>query len=237
MSSVKQIQSVRNGCALVEAIAAQQPIGVSELARVTGIDKSAVHRLAVTLHDAGWLDRADDGRWRVAGELGRLVRAAAADTLVASTRRRLEQLRDDTGETVMLVAIEQAKLIVLDVADSPHNLRITAPIGSELPLLHSSASRVIAAHLPAEELSVLRRALPGLDDDRSLATVRRRGWAINDREIVEDARVAGAAVLSREGYPLAALIVCAPASRVSLTRLNEMGALAATAAARRVSPH
>jgi IclR family acetate operon transcriptional repressor len=229
VSSVKEIRSVHHACAVMAAIAGHQPVGVSELGRLTGIDKSAVHRLAVTLHRAGWLEPTDDGRWRVAAELIRLVRLPASDTLVASMHRRLEQLRDDTGETVMLVAIEQAKLIVLDVVDSRHNLRITAPVGSELPLLHSSASRAIAAHLPADELGALRRAHPRFDDDQTLAAVRRRGWALNDREIVEEARVVGAPVLNRDGYPLAAVIVCAPASRVGLTRSNEIGQLAANA--------
>jgi len=229
MSSVKEIRSVHNACAVIEAIAGHQPVGVSELARLTGIDKSAVHRLAVTLHHAGWLDQADEGSWRISADLVRVVRHAATDALVARMRRRLEQLRDETGETVMLVAIEQSKLVVLDVADSRHNLRITAPVGSELPLLHSSASRAIAAHLPEDELAALRRAHPRFDDDQTLAAVRRRGWAINDREIVEEARVAGAPVLADDGHPLAAVIVCAPTSRVSLTRLNEIGRLVATA--------
>ena len=236
MSSVKEIQSVRHACAVIEAIAAGQPVGVSELARVTGIDKSAVHRLAVTLHHAGWLDRADDGRWRVSADLVRLSRHAATDTLVAGMHRRLEQLRDDTGETVMLVAIEAAKLVVLDVVDSRHNLRITAPVGSVLPLLHSSASRAIAAHLPVDELEALRRAHPRFDDDETLNAVRRRGWATNDREIVDEARVVGAPVLTPDGYPLAAVIICAPASRVSLTRINEMGQLASKAVQQRGTP-
>jgi IclR family acetate operon transcriptional repressor len=235
MSSVKEISSVRNGCMLIEAIAPRQPVGVSDLARVTGIDKSAVHRLAVTLHRAGWLDQTEDGRWCVAAQLGRRLRNAATATLVASLHGALQRLRDDTGETVMLVVIEQARLIVLDVEDSRHNLRITAPVGSELPLLHSSAARAIAAYLPSDELAALRRAHPGLDNDQALAAVRRRGWAINDREIVDDARVVGAPVLSPDGYPLAAVIICAPVSRISLSRLNEMGPLVAKAATRQAA--
>src|SRR5262245_5388931 len=73
VSSVKEIRSVRNACALVEAVAERQPLGVSDLARLTGIEKSAAHRLAVTLHSAGWLDPTGDGRWQIAAGLGRLT--------------------------------------------------------------------------------------------------------------------------------------------------------------------
>ena len=231
MSSVKEIQSVHNACALLEAIVERQPVGVSDLARATAIEKSAVHRLAVTLHRAGWLDQTEDGRWQIAPALGRLVRRGATDTLTSTVRPFMEKLRDHSGETVMLVAIEHGRLLVLDVVDSRHNLRITAPVNSELPLLHSSAVRAIAAHLPPDELAALRGAHPGIDDDQTLDAVRRRGWAMNDREIVADVRVVGAPILTSDGYPLAAIIVCGPTSRVTTTRMKQIGELVAEAAA------
>jgi len=230
MSTVKEIQSVRNACALLEAIAERQPLGVSELARTTGIDKSAAHRLAVTLHAAGWLGRTDDGRWRIAPGFARLARRAGAASLAAELRPRMEALRDQTGETVMFVAIEDARLRVRDVVESRHALRIAAPVGAELPLIRSSAARAIAAHLPPDELAALRRAHPSLDDDAALARVRRRGFALNDREIVSDARVVGAPVLSADGHPLGALIVCGPTSRISTARMRQLGPAVARAA-------
>ena len=232
-SSVKEIRSVRNACTLLELIAERQPLGVSELARLTDIDKSAVHRLAVTLHGARWLERAQDGRWQIAPALARLTRGAATASLVAEMRPVMERLRDDTDETVMLVALEDARLRVREVCESRQALRISAPVGSELPLIHSSAARAIAAHLPADELAALRRVHPALDDDSALARVRRRGFAVNDREIVPDARVVGAPVLSPDGYPLAALIVSGPTSRISKTRMTQLARLVGRAVADR----
>jgi IclR family acetate operon transcriptional repressor len=229
VSSVKEIRSVRNACALVEAVAERQPSGVSELARATGIEKSAAHRLAVTLHRAGWLDQTRDGRWQIAAALGQLTRRAATAALAATMRPRMEALRDRTGETVMLVAIDHGRLIVHEVVESRHALRISAPVGSELPLLRSSAARAIAAHLPPEELAALRRSHPSFDNDQALAATRRRGWAMNDREIVADARVVGAPILAVDGYPLAALIVCGPASRITQALMRRYGELVAKA--------
>jgi len=236
VSSVKEIQSVHNACALVEALAERQPLGVSELARLTGIEKSAAHRIAVTLNRAGWIDATGDGRWQIAPALGRLARGAATAALTAAMRPRMETLRDQTGETVMLVAIEHARLMVHEVVESRHALRITAPVGSELPLLRSSAARAIAAHLPSEELAALRRSHPAFDSDQALANVRRRGWAVNDREIVADARVVGAPILAPDGHPLAALIVCGPASRITPARMKHYGGLVAKAANARPTP-
>lgn len=229
MSSVKENQSVRNACALLEAIAAEQPIGVSDLARRTGIDKSAAHRLAVTLHRAGWLHQTAEGRWRIAPALAVRLAAASADSLVDVVGPAVRELRDATGETAMLVAIERDRLVVVDVADSRHALRISAPVGSEIPIRHSSALRAIAAFSSAAERERLR-AIDADLDDAQLAEIRRRGWAINDREIIAEARVVGAPVLGPGQRPLAALIVCAPASRIDVEAMHVIGRRVARAA-------
>jgi DNA-binding IclR family transcriptional regulator len=52
---------------------------------------------------------------------------------------------------------------------------------------------------------------------------------MNDREIVSDARVVGAPIQDRQGYPLAAPIVCGPTSRISATRMKWHGELVAQA--------
>jgi len=227
MTTVKEINSVRNACALLEAVAERQPVGVSDLARTTGIDKSAAHRLAVTLHAAGWLDKAGDGRWRLAPQLVRLAVGAGGRSLATSMRPVIEQLRDDTGETVILVAVEHDRLLVLDVAESRHALRVSPP-GPYLPLRHSSAARAVAAYLPREEVQALREIDASLDD-RTLDEVRRTGWAINDGEIVTDTRVVGTAVRGADGLPLAAVIIAAPTSRMSLHEMQQIGEhLAAT---------
>src|SRR5262249_3964736 len=111
MSSVKEIQSVRNACRVLEAIARTQPVGVSEVARSSGIDKSAAHRLAITLHAAGWLDRTEDGRWRIAPTLISMIRESGTVSLLDSVRPLLEAARDDTGETAMLVIPEAGRLM------------------------------------------------------------------------------------------------------------------------------
>lgn len=197
---------------------------------MTGIDKSAAHRIAVTLHAAGWLRPTPEGAWVLSPTVSQRLHAGGERALVAAARPRLEALRDHTGETAMLVRVEHGRLLVLDAVDSHHVLRITAPPGAELPIAHSSAAQAIAAHLPLDELGALRRYVPGLDE-RTLSAVRRRGWAMNDRAIVLDARAVGAAVLSDAGLPVAAIIVCAPTSRVTLAQMRTIGARVAESAA------
>jgi IclR family transcriptional regulator, acetate operon repressor len=226
MSSVKEIQSVRNACQVLEAIAHTQPVGVSDLARAVGIDKSAVHRLAITLHAAGWLDRTGDGRWAIAPALISMVRETAIKSLVGSVRPLLEDARDHTGETAMLVVPEGGRLMIVDVVESRHNLRVSATVGSEMPARRSSALRVLAAYLPTDQLVTWRRIDPELTDSE-LEAVRGRGWAINDGEVIPETGAVGAALRRADGRPVASFVLCGPSSRFNRERLPELGSVVA----------
>lgn len=231
MSSVKEIQSVRNACTVVEMVAERQPVGVSELARATGLDKSTVQRLVVTLHRAGWLVPAPGSttRWQLVVDLLHLTRNAGTAALVARTRPVLDTLRDATGESVLLALFVHGQLTVHDVAESRAAVRMSAQLGSQLPIERSASGRVVAAHLGGQELADLRRSHPGIDGDRALAAIRRRGWAASDQEVSDEVRSVGAPLLDGAGRPLGAVVVSGPVHRVSQVQMRRYGALVAAA--------
>jgi IclR family transcriptional regulator, acetate operon repressor len=238
MSTVKEIQAVRNACTVVDAIAARQPVGVSELARATGLDKSGVHRIAVTLHRAGWVRPAGGTttRWELSPAFARLARDGGGSSLVAGVRPAMQRLRDETGETVLLAVLEGDRLVVREAVESREAVRLTMAAGSELPVPGSAAARAIAAHLPPTDLARLRSAHPGFDDDRALAAMRRRGWGANDREVHEGVRAVAAPLVAGDGHPLGALVVCGPTSRVTPAVMRAHGRLAAEVATTAVTP-
>lgn len=232
MSTVKQVRAVTNACRVLEVLSEHQPTGVSEIARRSEVDKSAVQRILVTLQDAGWVtqDPRTAPRWQVAGALTALARRILPGSFVDVARPTLEQLRDETDETVLVAAFEDDQLVVLDVVESRQAVRLSTAAGTALPVVTSAAGRAIAAHLRPDDLRRLRTGHPGLDDDL-LDRVRRRGWAENDGEVDDSARTVGAAVLDPSGIPVAALVVCAPAFRLPSSSLSALGERCARAAA------
>jgi len=229
MSSVKEVRSVANACRVIEAIADRQPVGVSELAQLTGIDKSAVHRLAITLHAAGWLDRRANGRWGISASLSTLLRDATRTSLVDAVDPLLERGRAATGETAMAVVPEGTRLRIVAVAESRQNLRVTATPGVEMPARDSSALRAIAPYLDAERLAAWRAVDPGLTDEL-LDAVRTRGWSYNDAELIPESRAVGVALRSPDGEPVAAFVICGPSTRFGRAQLDEYGPLVAALA-------
>ncbi|MCU0274219.1 MAG: helix-turn-helix domain-containing protein [Acidimicrobiales bacterium] len=230
MSTVKEIQSVRNACTVVEAIARTQPIGVSDLARTTGIDKSAAHRLAVTLHAAGWLDRAAGSRWALSPVLAARLGRAGLGALLEGALPLLHEARSRTGETAMLVVPHGQRLVIVRVVESEQNLRVSSAEGAEMPARSSSALRALAAHLDDDQLDAWREIDPDLSD-AMLGSVREHGYAVNDAEVLPDTRAVGAALVGADG-PVAVVVVTGPTTRFGREQIPVAGAVVAELAAR-----
>lgn len=144
----------------------------------------------------------------------------------------MEKLRDESGETVILVSRGDGRLMVSAAVESRQLIRLAPAVGFVLPFEGSSAAAAIAAHLPPAERRRLQSEHPALGD-RMLEEVRRRGWAANDEEVAEGVGAVAAAVLGVDGYPVAALAVCGPSSRVGRDDMPRLGPMV-TDAARRV---
>src|ERR1700731_2307057 len=95
----------------MEEMAAHQPVGVSELARLLDLSKTTVHRSLMTLRDAGWIQPADHGRalWSLSVRAlvvgGRAVDSHSGLRSIAVPV--MEELRRATEETIHLLVRER----------------------------------------------------------------------------------------------------------------------------------
>ena len=146
---VKPNQSVETAMRVLEAVADEQPAGVSALARLLDLDKNATQRALVSLGHAGWIRQAadDPGAWELTSRSLK-VGHRFAPTLVQRARPRLEALHEATGETVVMMAREGDRMVAVDSVESSQPLRLSVPIGMDVPLQRSGA---VDAFLPADE--------------------------------------------------------------------------------------
>ncbi len=224
--AVKTIQSVQNALGVLEALAAEQPIGVSALARTTDLDKAAVQRILLTLGESGWIRQLDNGEWTVTSKALQ-VGTHYTSGLREIAHPHLVQLQKDTDETVVLFAREGATMVVLDSIDSSQPLRMTVPVGMVVPIVQSAA---FDAFLEPAERSTLPEIRPA-PSAATLATVRRTGYFLID-ELYPNAIAAGAPVRNGRGAPIATITVVAPKVRVTRAAAKHLGRLAvATASA------
>ena len=197
----------------------------------TGLSRATVHRLAVALEVHRLLARDREGRWRLGP---RLAETDAGDALLERAAGVLARLRDATGESAQLYRRQGERRVCVAAAERGSGLRDTVPVGSSLPMTAGSAAQVLLAWSPEDPLVRAAAFTP-----RTLAEVRRRGWAHSVAERESGVASVSAPVRNRDGRVLAAVSVSGPLERLTRSpgRLHaDAVTAAATELARTESP-
>jgi IclR family acetate operon transcriptional repressor len=232
--AVKRSQSASRVLSIFELVAAHQPIGVSALAKLSGDDRSAAQRAVLTLADAGWIRLAPDPpvRWELSAHIFTL---ASLPDSISQLRQRarptLEQLRQQTGETVFLAVPDATRFVVVEALESPQALRMSSRVGMVIEPRHSSTGRAMLPYL-AEAVQAAMLGHPPTEADRAefTATIA-RGYGLSAGDIMPGATNLAAPIFGTNGEPVAALAVSGPSERLTPQRHDEVGALVAHAAA------
>jgi IclR family acetate operon transcriptional repressor len=222
------MRSVRTTFHILDAVADNQPIGLSELARHLDLPKSTVQRSLATLADLGWIrpEGRDLTRWTL-GEKVRILSEKVDDVgaLREAALPILGQLNTDTLETIHLVVLESRTVRLIERLDSKHPLRLVQPIGTRSPLHATSTGKAVLAHLPEAEIEAYIAAglapvtASTITDPEALRAelkgIRERGYAIADEELTEGTMSVAACIRPAVGArPLGALSISGPAVRL-----------------------
>jgi DNA-binding IclR family transcriptional regulator len=189
---------------------------LADLTARTGLSRATAHRLAVALEVHGLLARDSAGRWLVGPLVGRL---AGQDRLAERAEAVLARLRDVTGESAQLYRRRGDERVCVAAAERGSGLRDTVPVGAVLPMTAGSAAQVLLAF--AAEPPRAGAAF----SERTLAEVRRRGWAQSVAEREAGVASVSAPVLGSDGGVVAAISVSGPIERLG----RQPGRLHATA--------
>ncbi|HEX4376587.1 MAG TPA: helix-turn-helix domain-containing protein, partial [Steroidobacteraceae bacterium] len=114
--AVKRSRSASRSLMVLEAIASQQPISISAIARTLEEDRSAVQRAVMTLADQGWIRITTEPpvRWELSARLFAIAHLPySSSDLRERARRLLVELRDQTGETAFLAIPDVTHFIVI----------------------------------------------------------------------------------------------------------------------------
>jgi DNA-binding IclR family transcriptional regulator len=211
------------------ACVAEQPRTLAELVEATALPRATAHRLAVALEVHRLLARDADGRFVLGARVADLA-AALPDPLVTAAGPVLAWIRDECGESAQLYRRDGAERVCVAAAERTHGLRTTVPIGSRLPLTAGSGAQVICAWSDRASLAdvVAEAEFP----ERSLAEVRRRGWAQSIGQREAGVASVSAPVLGAGGELLAAVSISGPIERLGRSPGTRFAPVLITAARR-----
>jgi IclR family acetate operon transcriptional repressor len=232
---VKPIRSAARTLEAVEVISRHQPIGVGELARRLGDDKSNVQRVLVTLASAGWIQALPDGptRWELTTRVLAVASDAQARTgLGPMIRSLMVSLRDRTGETVICAVPDVDRVVITDVVESTQMVRSAPPVGLVVPTETSASGCALLAAMDRPDRERLAGHELGEPVHKELDAIRRRGWSLSIAgDVAEGSTNLGTAVVGASGAPVAAIAISAVSARMPPREQSRVGEILAEAVA------
>lgn len=217
---------------VLELYTREQPEwGVREIAMALSIPKSNAHSLLSTLAATGLLKRTPRGRYRLGWRLLRLSRVLMESTDVRREARWwMAELMTQLGETVHLAALEGGRVVYIDKLVGTRAVRVDVTnVGIELPAHCSGVGKVLLADEPwASVVDIVNthglhpytpNTITTLDELQSeLERVRKRGYAYDIEEVVEELCCIAAPVRDLTGRVVAAMSISVPMYRFKESR-------------------
>lgn len=217
-------KTLAKGLKVLETLARLgHPVGVTEVARALGLQKSNAHRLLRSLAELDYVRQVEDtARYELTlklWEMGQrvIVRMDIATEATPAMRR----LAAATQETVHLSLLEGDEVVYVHKIESPHPVRAYSAIGGRAPAHCVATGKALLAFQPpdAVDLSAARKpytAATITDPDAlraELGRIRRSGHAINKGEWREGVFGVAAPILDASGRAVAAIGISGPQDR------------------------
>ncbi|WP_195893765.1 IclR family transcriptional regulator [Nonomuraea cypriaca] len=223
---------------LLEALATREEgIGVRELARELGIDKSAISRLSEQLVELGAAQQDEfSGRFRVGPRLfGLAATIHGRDTLWRAAEPIVRSLATTFNETCYLAVRDGDEIIFRNKVDCTHKVRYVIDPGERAPLHAGAGGRAVLIGLDDREVREIidRTGLEAVtsrtitDADRLLALVaadRERHYAASRGERVPSGGAIAAPYFDASGRCLGSVVFTCPDQRYDPAREPEIAA-------------
>jgi DNA-binding IclR family transcriptional regulator len=232
-----------NGLDVLEVVCSDpRGLGVSEIARLSNLDKGNVHRILRSLVDRGYIEQdKQTKKYKAASHVLSLARSVLRSLdIITIARPIMRDLSFDSGESVHLAQKTRHGGVYIAQERQRGRITIETEIGAS-PIIHATATG--KALLCLEEWNYVEELLnlplmkftPNTIDTPSLykkelVKVRQLGFAIDDEELTNDVRCAAAPIFDVTGAVIACVGMSGPSSRIDIERLSVMGRLVSDAA-------
>lgn len=232
------ITALQRGLRLLDLFTtAENGFTAAELARRSGLPVSTLHRFLVNLESSGFLTYSSSGTYHLGVACFALGQAALGQFDIRRiSLHYLQNLNQQTRETVHLTVRHGLSVVYVDKLDSPEPLRIHSRIGASVPLYCTAVGKVLLAYLPEGEREGILAQLDmhrytpntirNLHELRTqLLNVRRVGFACDIEEHELHIRCVAGPIWDHTGAVTASLSITAPAVRMPVTRLRQLAPL------------
>lgn len=229
---------------ILDALGDRGVLGVSELARVTGLAKATVHRQATTMVDLGLVERSGDG-YRLGPKLFELgSRVPGPRRFREAALPYLEDLSQVTRQTVHLAVLDGIEVLYIERLVGTRSNEVPSAVATRLPLHCTATGKCLLAFGPTALVdTVMSQPLQSLTP-RSITSateltdlldqVRAVGLATEVEEVVEGVQSIAAPVWELGGDLAGAISATGPIDEFDESQVGALVRLAAAGLSRRL---
>ena len=226
------VQSLERGLSVIRAFDSEhRELGLSEVARATGLTRAAARRFLLTLVALGYM-HFDGSRFSLRPRVLELGFAYLSSlSLPELAEPHMEALVARINESSSISVLDDTDVVYVARVPTRRIMSITLAVGTRLPAYATSMGRVLLAALPDAELEerlarievrpLTPRTVKSHAELRGVIDqVRGRGYAVTDQELEQGLRSAAVPIHDASGATVAALNVSVHASRASMHELR-----------------
>jgi len=217
------------------------PLTLTEISKSLGIPKTSTLDILTTLMERKIIEYENEQFKTFQLGLGLFevtLRALGKRDIHRVARPYLDQILESTGETVYLAVENNGEVVYLEKVEGSSAVRYSADLGARLPLYCTGLGKAILAAYPEDRV---REMLAGsrmrtftsytitnlMDLQEELAATRKRGYAIDNQEVVEGIFCVAAPIYGEGDKPVAAISIASGFSMLQGGKMNKLGMLVA----------
>jgi DNA-binding IclR family transcriptional regulator len=225
---MKPATSITKVCRVLAEFRSRPSLGVTDLARQTGLLPSDVHRILKSLQTYGFVDQNPNTKtYRLGAGLFKLgLSVLQRSTLCEQARPLLKRLSDQTEATAHMAIFDRRELDIFlaDQVDFPAEIPFKSCLGAPANPTCTALGKTIMANLDRETVMLLLQksgAPKTLRDaqlqlsriESELQTINTQGYGLDLEESVKGACCLGAPVRDASGVTVGAISVSMKARR------------------------
>src|SRR5438309_4099139 len=231
------ITALQRGLRLLQLFSESRGLTAKQVAGLSRLPVSTVHRFLANLVTAGFLSCDNDGTYHLGIACFAIGQAAVGQLDIRRlSLPYLRELNQQTRETIHLTVRHGLSAVYVEKLDSPEPVRIHSRIGAAVPLHCTAVGKVMLAYMSPEEQDRtisqidLKRQTPNSvgnvqEPKTELYRVRKNGYACDLEEHELHIRCVAAPIWDHTGSVQSSVSITAPVVRMPVTRLRQLAPL------------
>ncbi len=209
-------------------------VSLSDLSKLSGLNKSTVNRIALTLVKRGYLKQQDKrGKYSLGMKFldfsGVIKNRIRVRDVAIPHLMKLSRL---VNESVIMAIWDGRAAVITETFHANQTLKVVPDEGTTIPLHCTASGKIILANMADEEFGryyknkSLERHTPNTitslnDLKKHIIIVKQEGVAFDDEEFAVGVRSVSSAIINAEGHVVGSAGVLGPSVRLTRDKMRE----------------